>query len=129
MDVQHYLVAELNSIDFHPSGDYVEIRLVSYNDERVAIGMQPEMAHALVAHLTEERQKAANAGIFPTTDEPNQQYEILTTPHEKGVDITMDLGPHKTGLNFQITKDQARILGRRLLALADEPDNQGVKAH
>jgi hypothetical protein len=69
MDVHHYLIAELNSIHFDPSGDYAEIRIVSYEDERVAIGMKPEMAHALVVHLTQERQKAANAGIFPASDQ------------------------------------------------------------
>ena len=76
MDNHHYLIAELNSIFFDPSGDYAEIRLVSYNDERLAIGMKPEMAHALVVHLTDERQKAANSGIFDLPDQSSQQYEV-----------------------------------------------------
>lgn len=124
-----YAMVELNSIVFDPSGEFVEIRMISHEGERVVIAMQPDMAHIMAVQVLEERRKTANAGIFPELDQPNQRFEILATPHATGVDIAMDLGPHRTQLNFQLSRDRARKLGQRLLALADDPGSDPPRAH
>ncbi|MEP7349299.1 MAG: hypothetical protein ABI668_05010 [Sphingorhabdus sp.] len=129
MSSPSYLITEIIDVFFDQTGQFVGIRFGSEEQDLISIGLHPEMAHNLATMLFEKRQAAASAGIFQPLEEQGGDVEVIAVPHPAGVGIAMDLGPHKTQLNFQLSRDYARKLGERLIALADRDGNETERAH